>query len=172
MAHTIDIIANLALALSVVIALIFGIAQVKAAERDRRERLTLETLRVFNTREFSELIYFVTRIELLKTREDFLAMPPDQQIMLIQASQQMESVGMLVYEGYIDLDLIDKTLGSYVSVAWGKYKPVFEDMRIKNPDPYLGEYFQWLAERIDERMQNNPREPYYKNPNPWHTTKR
>ncbi len=49
MAETIGIIANIALALSVVIALVFGIAQVKAAERDRRERYTLETLRAFST---------------------------------------------------------------------------------------------------------------------------
>jgi hypothetical protein len=49
---------------------------------------------------------------------------------------------------------------------------MFEDSRIKNPDPYLAEYNQWLAERIEERMKNNPREPYYKIPNPWHTTKR
>lgn len=26
---------------------------------------------------------------------------------------------------------------------------------------FLGEYFQWLAERIDERMRLNPRKPFY-----------
>ena len=167
MQSTIEIIANIALALSVVIALIFGIAQVKAAERDRRERLTLETLRVFSTHEFSELINFVNNIEVPKTREDFVALPFDHQVKLIHIGQLMESTGMLVYERYIDLDLIDKTLGDFVSNTWNKFKPMFEDMRIKNPDPYLAEYNQWLAERIDERMKNNPREPYYKNANPW-----
>lgn len=171
MASTIEIIANIALALSVVIALIFGIAQVKAAQRDRRERLTLEALRSFSTREFAEIIYFTTRVEMPKTREEFLAMSQQQQVLLIQAGQQMESIGMLVYERYIDLDLIDKTIGSLVSTTWEKYKPVFEDMRIKNPDPYLGEYFQWLAERVDQKIQEQ-REPYYKQPqNRWHTMK-
>jgi hypothetical protein len=172
MADTIGIIANIALALSVVIALVFGIAQVKAAERDRRERLTLETLRVFSTREFAELIHFVNSMEVPKTRDEFVALPADQQIKLIHIGQQMESIGMLVYERYIELDLIDKTLGDFVSNTWNKFKPMFEDSRIKAPDPYLAEYNQWLAERIEERMKNNPREPYYKNPNPWHTMKR
>ncbi len=172
MADTIGIIANIALALSVVIALIFGIAQVKAAERDRRERLTLETLRAFSTREFAELINFVNNIEVPVTREDFIALPSDQQIKLIHIGQQMESIGMLVYERYIDLDLIDKTLGDFVSNTWNKFKPFFEDSRIKIPDPYLAEYNQWLAERIEERMKNDPREPYYKTVNPWHTRKR
>ena len=48
----IALIANIALALSFVIGLVFGIAQVRAAARDRRERLTLETLREFQAREF------------------------------------------------------------------------------------------------------------------------
>jgi hypothetical protein len=172
MADTIGIIANIALALSVVIALIFGIAQVHAAQRDRKERLTLEALRNFSTREFAELLYFGNTIEVPKTREEYLALPADQIIKLIQSGQQMESLGMLVYEKYIDLDLIDKTLGSYVWTTWEKFRPVFEDMREKNPDPFLGEYFQWLAERIEERMKNNPREPYYKNASPWHTRKK
>lgn len=53
--ETITNIANLALTLSFIVALIFGIAQVKAAKRDRRERLTLEMLRQFQTRDFVEL---------------------------------------------------------------------------------------------------------------------
>ncbi len=157
----IEIIANLALALSVVVALVFGIAQVKAAARDRRGRLTLETLRVFNTREFAETIYFMRIFAMVNTLEEFYNLPREQQVMLIQGSQQMESLGMLVYEHFIELDLVDKTIGSYVSTTWAKYKPVFEDMRTKLPDPYLGEYFQWLAERMDQKLQLN-REPYYK----------
>jgi hypothetical protein len=165
MPQTIEIIANIALALSVVIALVFGIAQVKAAQRDRRERLTLETLRVFNTREFAEIIHFMQVLEMPKTREAFNALPGEQQIILIQGSQQMESLGMLVYEKAIDLDLIDKTIGSFVSLTWEKYKPMFEDMRNTIPDPYLGEYFQWLAEQVDRKIQMQ-REPYYKTPAP------
>ncbi len=55
----ITFISNLALTLSFIVALVFGIAQVKAAGRDRRERLTLETLRNFQTREFAELMLFM-----------------------------------------------------------------------------------------------------------------
>ncbi len=164
MAQTIEIIANLALALSVVIAVIFGIAQVKAAERDRKERLTLETLRALNTREFAELIHKLRIFPVPNTMEEFQASPDEQQILFIQFGQNMESIGMMVYERYIDLALVDKTLGSYVSTMWNKYRPMILDMREKMPDPFLSEYFQWLAERVEERMQNSPREPYFKNP--------
>ena len=161
MTEIIATIANLALALSVIVALIFGIAQVRAAARDRRERLTLETLRNFQTREFAELIHFVTSHDLPSTRHEFSTRSDNEQVIFIQLAQQMESLGLLVAEKLIDLDLVDKTLGSFVTTAWQKYKNVFLDMRENLPDPFLGEYFQWLAEHIDDRLQNNPRKPFY-----------
>jgi len=166
MTEIIAIIANLALTLSLIVAVIFGIAQVRTNKRDRRERLTLETLHAFETREFAELINFINTHDMPNSREEMNTLPVDQQIIFIQFAQQMESLGILVAEKFIDIDLVDKTLGSFVTTSWQKYKKVFLDIREKAPDPFLGEYFQWLAERIDERMCENPRKPFYKTPLP------
>jgi hypothetical protein len=157
----ITLIANIALSLSLVVGLVFGIAQVRAAARDRRERLTLETLRNFQTREFAELMYHITSNEMPKSFEDLRARPALEQIMFIQFAQQMEALGILVAEKLINIDLVDKTLGSFVITAWEKYKVTFLDVREKMPDPYLGEYFQWLSERIDEAMKKNPRKAFF-----------
>jgi hypothetical protein len=158
----ISVIANLALALSFIVGLIFGIVQVRAAARDRRERLTLETLREFQTREFVELLHYISFHDLPSNREGMMALPPDERTLVIQFGQEMESLGILVAERLINIDLVDKTLGSFVVTSWEKYKDMFLDIREKQPDPFLGEYFQWLAEQIDERMRRNPREPFYK----------
>jgi hypothetical protein len=154
-------IANLALALSVIVAVVFGIAQVRAARRDRRERLTLETLRNFQSREFAELIRYIMYNDLPTTREEVYALPVDEQVVFIQFAQEMESLGLLVAERLIDIDLVDKTLGSLVTSGWDKYKVVMLDIRENQPDPFLGEYFQWLAEGIDDRLRINPRTPFH-----------
>ena len=161
MSETIAILANLALTLSLIVGLVFGIAQVKAAARDRKERLTLETLRNFQTREFAELINFINSNDMPATRAEMNALPPKDQVSFIQFSQQMESLGILVAEKFININLVDKTLGSFVTTSWEKYKPMFLDIREKQPDPFLGEYFQWLAEQIDERMKKDPRKPFH-----------
>jgi hypothetical protein len=160
-AEIITLIANVALALSLIVAVIFGIAQVRAASRDRRERLTLETLRNFQTREFSELIVFITSYTIPDNRNEWNTKPVNDRIMLIQLGQQMESLGMLVAEKFINIDLVDKTLGSFVTSSWEKYEKLFLDIRVNQPDPFLGEYFQWLAERLEQRMRENPRKPFY-----------
>ena len=157
----VTLLANIALALSVVVAVIFGIAQVRAAARDRRERLTLETLRTFSGREFAELMHHVQWHELPKTREELQSLSDQDQVLFVQMAQTMESLGLMVAEDLINLDLVDKTLGDFVVTAWNKFQPVFLDMRAKNPDPFLGEYFQWLADTIARRMADNPRKPFY-----------
>ena len=157
----ITLIANASLALSFIVALVFGITQVRVAARDRRERLTLETLREFQSREFAELINYINAHDMPSTREEMRALPANDQIIFIQLAQEMESLGILVAERLINIDLVDKTLGSFVTSSWEKYKKVFLDIREKNSDPFLGEYFQWLAERIDERMRENPRKPFH-----------
>jgi hypothetical protein len=154
-------IANIALALSLIVALIFGIAQVQAAARDRRERLTLEVLRSFSTTEFAAFMYRINSETLPATGAKLRALSTEEQIPFIQFAQSMESLGILVADGLINVDLVDKTLGSFVITAWEKYRPVFLDMRETSPDPFLGEYFQWLAELLDKRMRDNPRLPVY-----------
>jgi hypothetical protein len=160
----IGLIANLALALSLIVAVVFGIVEVRTAARDRRERFTLETLRNIQTREFAELVNNITTRDMPSSRKELQALPEKDQILFIQFAQEMESLGILVAERLINIDLVDKTLGSFVTTAWEKYKKVFMDIREKQPDPFLGEYFQWLAEQIDRRMKEYPRKPFHEAP--------
>jgi hypothetical protein len=151
--------ANLALTLSFIVALIFGIVQVRVAGRDRREHLALGTLSAFQTREFAELIYFINNLKPMSGWGEVESLPAEDQIKFIQFGQQMESLGLLVAESLINLVLVDKTLGSFVAASWGKFKLMFYEARENIPDPFLGEYYQWLAEFIDEsRKINNDQE--------------
>src|SRR5437762_14358632 len=99
----ITVIANLALALSFVVGVVFGIAQVRVAARDRRERLTLETLRNFQTREFAELIQYIVSRDMPSSGEELRARPDNEQAIFIQLAQQMESLGILVAERFINI---------------------------------------------------------------------
>jgi hypothetical protein len=156
----ISLLANIALALSFIVGLIFGIAQVRAASRDRKERLTLEALNNYQTREFAELMQYINAHDLPASAEELRALPVNEQVIFIQLAQQMETLGILVADRYINLDLVDKVLGSFVFTTWEKYKNMV--FSIRESDPFVSEYFQWLAEKIDERLKNDPREPFYK----------
>jgi hypothetical protein len=112
--------ANISLALSFVVAVVFGITQVRAAARDRRERLTLETLRTFHTREFAEHIHLLTSRGMPSTMQEMRALSSSEQTRIIQFGQEMESLGILVAERLINIDLVDKTLGIIRFLFLGK----------------------------------------------------
>jgi hypothetical protein len=157
----IALLANIALTLSLIVAVVFGIAQVNTAKRDRRDRLTLETLRNFQTREFAELLTYVSNGKFPASYNEWQEWKSDDRVRFIQFGQQMESLGLLLAERFIDIDLVDKTLGSFVVSSWERYKPITLELREKINDPFLNEYFQWMAEQIDNRMENNPRKPFF-----------
>ena len=155
------LVANIALTLSVIVAVIFGIAQVKSANKDRRERLTLDTLRSFQTREFAEMLHYVHMVSIPVSFKEWSVWPPEDQVRFVQLTQQMESLGLLLAERLISIDLIDKTLGSSVVTSWEKCKPLIFDMRETSVDPFMSEYFQWMAEQIERRMNEKPRQPFF-----------
>ena len=157
----ISLIADISLALSFLAALVFGFVQVRQSSQDRRERFTMEALRNFQTREFAELSGQLSYHKRPATFQDFEKLSLQEQAKFIQFSQEMESLGILVAGGLIDIDLVDKTLGSFVTTSWQNYKIIFEDIRQKHSDPFLGEYFQWLAGYINDRMKKVPRKPFY-----------
>jgi hypothetical protein len=157
----ISLIADVSLALSFLAAFLFGFVQVRQAARDRRERSTMEALRNLQTREFAELSGKLTYHKTPSNFKEFDQLSLLEQAKYIQFGQEMESLGILVAEGLIDIDLVDKTLGSFVTTSWQKYKNIFAEIRLRHLDPFLGEYFQWLAEYIEDRMKKDPRKPYY-----------
>jgi len=154
-------IAHISLALSLIVGLVFGISQARAASRDRRERFTLETLSFIGAREFAEMIQYIDTHEMPKTRQEMRALPVHEQTMFIQFSMIMENLGILVAEKMVNLDLVDETLGSYVVTTWTKFKPLSLNSRQEDNEPYMSEYFQWLAETTDARIKANPRPPAY-----------
>jgi hypothetical protein len=156
-----NLVGNLAIALSLVVALVFGVVQVRVAAKDRRERATLAATRSFQTRELSAYFARMRVGNLPQTAEAFYALPEEEQVSLIHFAWQMEMLGLLVHDGELDLALVERTLGSFVVDSWGKYRAALLDMRRDSRDPFLGEYFQWLAERVEAFMRERPRKPAY-----------
>ena len=99
-------------------------------------------------------------LELLRSEKTRQAFNVEKEPKALLESYGLNSsgLGLLVAGKLINIDLVDKTLGSFVVTAWEKYQPVFLEMR--GGDPFLGEYFQWLAETIARRMRDNPRQPF------------
>lgn len=154
-------LANLAIAISAVVALVFGILQVLAAVRDRRERLTIEVVRGLQSREFSQQMMDLRAQPPPRTTKEWSSLAESARVTQMHFLQEMEMLGLLVFDGTIDLLLVERTLGSYVTGMWKRFEPGILELRSSIPDPYLGEYFQYLAVRMERLMRETPRRPAY-----------
>jgi hypothetical protein len=153
-------IANISIALSLIVALVFGLLQFRASARDRRERLTMETLRSFGNRDFAEKMAMIQKAGLPQTLAKVMELPHEEHVKIVQFYQEMESLGLMVDEKMLDLDLVEKLLGVFVVDAWKCYEPLIRSSR--DADPYLAEYFEAMAVRLEARMRAAPRVPAYK----------
>ncbi len=61
-----------------------------------------------------------------------------------------ERLGMLVYQRHVELADLNEWAGGILRRSWRKLKPWLERERAKSGFPRLGEWFQWLAERVEE----------------------
>lgn len=64
-------------------------------------------------------------------------------------SHVFESLGVLVYHRLLPLHLVDHLCGGYVRASWKRIKPLVLAQR-KGLGATFGEWYQWLAERIEE----------------------
>jgi len=78
-----------------------------------------------------------------------------------QVCGTFEALGALVYSGEVDLDLVTSAFGGAVTRSWGVLRPEIEEARQRLGWPRLYEWFQWLADRIEERDLCAPRGPAY-----------
>jgi hypothetical protein len=64
-----------------------------------------------------------------------------------------EQVGFLVQKKFVDLDVIDDRLGSYIISNWKKLEPWIIALRKEKTDKTFGEHFQKLYQRTVEYMK-------------------
>jgi len=70
-----------------------------------------------------------------------------------EVAAYFEQVGFLVQKKFVDLDVIDDRLGSYVVSNWKKLGPWIMALRKEKTDETFGEHFQKLYERTTEYLR-------------------
>ncbi len=140
-------IGGVATAIAVIIAVAFGIVQFRQAESQRRQAATQHYLTAFTSPGVAE------------ATQRLLALPDGTPAHTIASNPQLvrdvvtldwviEGVGALVYARVIDLHDFDRIAGGFIRGGWRKVSPFVEAERAKWPN--LGEWWQWLVERMED----------------------
>lgn len=135
---------------------VFEVHRFRAARR-RQEMLTL--IRSYQTWEFVKALRVVSELPEDLDHEELEGRPEEEKAAVWFLMTTWESIGVLVHRREVSLDLVEALYGGPVLSSWRKLGPAVEEGRgIAYPDTYW-EWFQWLAERIEERESAASTEP-------------
>ena len=140
--------ANVATTLAVVIGVVFGIAELRRAVRDRHDQAAVEVVRSVDSPEIRRA---VMKILELPHNADSDLVGRDLQVRdaALLVYWACEMFGSIVYEGVVDLHTLDRMHGGWVRACWLRLRRWIEAERIKTGNANTGEWWQWLYQRLE-----------------------
>jgi hypothetical protein len=140
--------ANLATTAAVIVAVAFGLTELRRAARDRRDRAAIEIVRAVQTQDTFRAVGKV------------LNLPDDADPQLIRSDPALSEAAMLVYfacemfgsivfEGVVELHTFDRMVGGWVRSTWRRLRRWVESERVEDRSPNVGEWWQWLYEQLE-----------------------
>ena len=149
---------------AVVIAIVFGITQMRQFQQQRLDSAALELMQAMQDREFTHAFKLIYPIIGSVDGDALRALGPEHEDAAISLGSTLEAMGLLVFRGSIPIDLVEEMIGGTTVLLWRQLRPWVEQLRAEKNHRLLFEWFQWLAERIDERgrLQQVPAYNRYK----------
>jgi hypothetical protein len=141
---------------AVVTGVAFAIVQVRQYRRDRRRAAAVELLHSFQTPAFAEALNIVYNLPDGLSRQEIEVRLEGRFHVLYSLMTTWESLGILVHMGELDLDLVEDFFSGPILISWRKLKGHVEGERAATGRDTIEEWFQWLAERLQERESRGP----------------
>lgn len=136
--------------LLVISGVFFGLAEIRHYRQQRQEAASMEIIRAFQSQAFTRALRLIMDYELecRKCREDPLSLELQEAAMLV--STTLEAVGLMVFHRIAPFRLVQQLMGGTIQASWRALGPHSNWLREKHQRPSIHEWFQWLAERLDE----------------------
>ena len=149
--NTLSQLAQVFSAIAVVAAIIFGVAQMRHAQRQRLDTAAVELVRSIQDREFASAFRLLYSIPAGLHAAELRALGAEYEHAAISLGSRFETLGLLVFRESIPLRLVEELVGGVIVLMWHKLQTWCQDYRSEQGHEMLLEWFQWLAERIEER---------------------
>ena len=164
-----SVIANLAQALAVVFAVIFGFVQVSQLKAQRRRESMFTLVQSLQTREMLQALLVLDSIPEGLSKSVLQRRLGNKFIDIQLLLGTWESLGILVYYNEVTLAIVDEFYSGSIVHSWRKLQQLVHDVRKETARDTRWEWFQWLSERMIEREDGSPPIPAYLAHKKWKT---
>lgn len=149
---------NLVSTIAIVLGLFFAGVQVRQAQRDRTRDAQMVLVNSFNTPAFMHSMRLVIDIPDGLSRTEVEAHLRGDETDLYYWLGTMEGLGLLVFHRSVSIDLVDFAFAGPIIASWHKLEAYCRARRDELQRESMHEWFQWLAERLEEYEAHEGRE--------------
>ena len=154
-------------ALLVVFGVLFGLLEIRHYREQRQETASMEIMRAFQSPDFTRSLRLVMNYEQECRKCSESSMSQELQDAALLVSTTLESVGLMVYQRIVPFRLVQQLMGGTMQASWRVLRPHSEMLRETLGRPSIHEWFQWLAERLDEHPEYRDEEGAYAKYSEW-----
>ena len=161
--ESLAVMANIAEIIGVIIVvggLFFAVLQLRQFRQQQRELAAIELFRFYGnpyfTEAFNRVMHMADKMTAEEMRRDENGL--EDGAMLI--SSTMENIGVMTHQRIVPFTVVNHLIGASVLILWNKLGPWIHTVREETDNDYMFEWFQWLADRLDEFDDTNQRPAY------------
>lgn len=153
-------IAEIVGVVTVIIGFFFALLQMRQLRQQRRELAAIELFRFYGSPRFAEAYRQILQMPDAMTAKDIKSERPDLERAAMLIASTMETIGVMTYHRIVPFMVVNNLIGASTVILWRKLKLWTESLRAELGQPYAFEWFQWLAERLDEDHAGDARAAY------------
>lgn len=138
-----------------------GLYQLRLFRRTREREAALELLHSFLSPNFTRGLRALFDLPDGLSEDEMQRATGDRYDDIYVVAATFESIGVLVWRGELDIQLVDDFYSAPIRLFRRRFGRAVDDIRRKTDNPSVGEWGQWLAERIEAHEGAAPKEPAY-----------
>ena len=162
-------LANMAEILGVIIViggLYFAVLQMRQIRQQRRELAAIELFRFFGNPKFTQAYQIVLHLPDGLSAGEIRSKQANLEDAVILISSTMENIGVMTFQRIVPFVIVNNLVGSSVIILWRKLENWAIALRDELGDEAAFEWFQWLAERLEDYQPRDP-DPAYEAHKDW-----
>lgn len=129
--------------------LIFGVLEIRRASRERADKGALDVLSTIADQDHIQASYSILDLP-EDAPPELILDSPEVRRAANTLMVQYEFLGVLVYQRMVPLETLDILVGGIIRASWKRLRVYIELQRNERNLPNIAEWFQWLAERLEE----------------------
>jgi hypothetical protein len=148
--------------MAVIGGVIFAVIQVRHHRQRRRDAGAIELVHVVLSTHFLEAFRLMGSVPDGISATELRAKGGEYEAAALSIFLLYETIGLLVFRYVAPFHVVRELTGGAAVAMWRKLSTYFEEIREERSHERIAEWFQWLAERLEEEEARAPIEPAHK----------